>query len=79
MHHLVMSDNKYKHMFVFLSCLLVHLAPGILERYGAVEYEVVGGGFLVDVEVSDTAELQVVEWLGVGQVALYVAFGEYLQ
>ena len=74
------SDHKLNNLKTHkLINLLIHFAPGILERYGAVEYEVLCGRLLVDVEVADAAELQVVERLGLGQVALHVAFGEHLQ
>ena len=59
--------------------LLIHLRPRVLKRYRSVEYQVVGRRILIDIEVTDALELQVVEWLGVGQILLDVALRKHLQ
>lgn len=41
--------------------LFIDLSPGIFQSYGAVEYQMSGGGIFVDIEITDTLELQIRE------------------
>lgn len=59
--------------------LFIDLSPGIFQSYGAVEYQVSGGGIFVDIEITDTLELQIRERGHVGHVLLYIAMGQYGQ
>ena len=53
--------------------LFIDLSPGIFQSYGAVEYQMSGGGIFVDIEITDTLELQIRERGHVGHVLLYIA------
>ena len=53
--------------------LLVNLCPRVLEGYGAVEDKVAGSRVLIYIEVTDSLELQVVEWLSICQILLDIA------
>ena len=68
------GDND---LYLHYNNLLIHLCPRVFERYGAVEYQVVCCRFLIDIEVADALELQVIEWLRVGEELLNVALSKH--
>ena len=52
------------------------LSPSVLETYGLVEDEVLGSACGVNVEITDSLELEVGEWLHCGCIFLDVAVFE---
>ena len=57
--------------------LLIHFCPRVFERYGAVEYQVVGRRVLIHIEITDALELQVIQRFRLSQELLNVALGKH--
>ncbi len=61
------------------ACGLLDLGPGVFEREGAVEDQLVRRRVGIDAEVADALELEAVLELGVGERGLQLGAGENLQ